>query len=125
MIRIDSSEAIKAQQHIFSRLPAQARKTVTMDNGRENHLHIKLKGLGMSTFFCDPYSSWQRGTNEHHNGLIRRYLPKKTDFSILTQQDLDDIVEEINDRPRKCLGFYTPKEVFFRELQKGRVAIQP
>lgn len=57
VIRIDSPEAIKAQQHIFSPLPAHARKTVTMDNGRENHLHIKLKGLGMSTFFCDPYSS--------------------------------------------------------------------
>ena len=125
VIRIDSPEAVKAQKQIFSHLPAHARKTVTLDNGRENHLHIKLKDLGISTFFCDPYSSWQRGTNEYHNGLIRRYLPKKTDFSTLTQQELDEIVEEINDRPRKCLGFYTPKEVFFRELQKGGVAIQP
>jgi len=123
--KIDSPEAVKAQIQIFSPLPAHARKTVTLDNGRENHLHTKLKKLGISTFFCDPYSSWQRGTNEYHNGLIRRYLPKKTDFSTLTQQDLDEIVEEINDRPRKCLGFYTPKEVFFRELQMGGVAIQP
>ncbi len=123
--KIDSSEAAKAQKQIFSCLPAHARKTVTLDNGRENHLHTKLKKLGISTFFCDPYSSWQGGTNEYHNGLIRRYLPKKTDFSTLTQQDLDEIVEEINNRPRKCLGSYTPKEVFFRELQMGGVAIQP
>ena len=116
VLRIDSPEAVKAQIQIFSPLPTHARKTVTLDNGRENHLHTKLKKLGISTFFCDPYSSWQRGTNEYHNGLIRRYLPKKTDFSTLTQQDLDEIVEEINDRPRKCLGFYTPKEIFFREL---------
>lgn len=123
--RIDSPEAVKAQIHIFSPLPAHARKTLTLDNGRENHLHSKLNKLGISTFFADPYSSWQRGTNEYHNGLIRRYLPKKTDFSTLTQQELDEIVEEINNRPRKCLGFYTPKEVFLRELQKEGVAIQP
>lgn len=122
--RIDSPCALKAQKKIFSSLPAQARKTVTLDNGRENHLHIKLGKLGISTFFCDPYSSWQRGTNEYTNGLIRRYLPKKTDFTTLTQEELDEIVEEINNRPRKCLGFYTPKEVFLRELGRG-VAIQP
>ena len=125
VVRIDSPEAVKAQKQIFSSLPAHARKTVTLDNGRENHLHTQLKEFGINTFFCDPYSSWQRGTNEYHNGLIRRYLPKKTDFYALTQQDLDEIVEEINDRPRKCLGFYTPKEVFLKELQKGGVAIQP
>lgn len=122
--RIDSTCAIQAQERIFSPLPAHARKTVTLDNGRENHLHIQLKELGINTFFCDPYSSWQRGTNEYHNGLIRRYLPKKTDFSGLTQEELDDIVLEINTRPRKCLGYHTPYEVFLRELTQG-VAIQP
>jgi len=122
--KIDSLQALNAQKKIFSQLPELARKTTTLDNGRENHLHVKLKeSLGISTFFCDPYSSWQRGTNEYHNGLIRRYLPKKTDFTNLTQEELDEIVEEINDRPRKCLGFYTAKEVFFRELGQG-VAIR-
>lgn len=121
--RINSTQALKAQKKIFSPLPAHARKTVTLDNGRENHLHTGLKELGMCTFFCDPYSSWQRGTNEYHNGLIRRYLPKKTDLSDLNQEELDDIVYEINTRPRKCLGFYTPREVFLRELRQG-VAIQ-
>lgn len=121
--KIDSACAVKAQKKIFSPLPVQARKTVTLDNGRENHCHKELKELGISTFFCDPYSSWQRGTNEYHNGLIRRYLPKKTDFSDLTQEELDDIVHEINTRPKKCLGFYTSREVFLRELGRG-VAIQ-
>ncbi len=123
--RIDSEEAIKAQKKIFAPLPAPARKSTTLDNGRENHLHIRLKELGMDTFFCDPYSSWQRGSNEYHNGLLRRYFPKGTDFKTISQQEIDECVEEINNRPRKCLGFYTPNEVFFRELQKGGVAIQP
>ena len=123
--RIDSEEAIKAQKKIFAPLPAPARKSTTLDNGRENHLHIRLKELGMDTFFCDPYSSWQRGSNEYHNGLLRRFFPKGTDFKTISQKEIDECVEEINDRPRKCLGFYTPNEVFFRELQKGGVAIQP
>ena len=120
--RIDSEEAIKAQKKIFAPLPAPARKSTTLDNGRENHLHIRLKELGMDTFFCDPYSSWQRGSNEYHNGLLRRFFPKGTDFKTISQQEIDECVEEINDRPRKCLGFYTPNEVFFRELQKGGVS---
>jgi len=62
--------------------------------------------------FADPYSSWQRGTNEYHNGLLRRYLPKGTSFVDLTQEELDDIVWEINNRPRKVLNFNTPQEVF-------------
>ena len=70
----------------------------------------------MNTYFADPYSSWQRGTNEYHNGLLRRYLPKGTDFTGLTQEELDDILWEINNRPRKCLGFYTPLEVFRKHL---------
>ncbi len=70
----------------------------------------------MHTYFADPYSSWQRGTNEYHNGLLRRYLPKGTDFSHLTTEELDDILLEINNRPRKCLGFYTPIEVFNKHL---------
>ena len=124
--RIDSEEAIKAQKKIFAPLPAPARKSTTLDNGRETHLHFKLRDdLNMETFHADPYSSWQRGSNEYHNGLLRRYFPKGTDFKTISQQEIDECVEEINNRPRKCLGFYTPNEVFFRELQKGGVAIQP
>lgn len=123
--KISSQETIRAQRAMFGNLPFKSRKSTTLDNGKENHLHTKLKNLGMGTYFADPYSSWQRGTNEYHNGLLRRYLPKGTDFDNLTQEELDDIVDEINSRPRKCLGYYTPKEVFLSELESQRVAIQP
>jgi len=116
--KITSQEAIDAQQKIFAALPAGARRSTTLDNGRENHLHMRLNDLKMKTYFADPYSSWQRGTNEFHNGLIRRYLPKGTDFSTLTQEELDDIVWEINNRPRKVLEYATPLEVFNQYLAK-------
>jgi len=109
---ITSEEAIVAQKKIFNKLPAYARRSTTLDNGKENHLHSRLKQLGMVTYFADPYSSWQRGTNEYHNGLLRRYLPKGTSFADLTQEELDDIVWEINNRPRKVLNFNTPQAVF-------------
>ncbi|MGI0134881.1 MAG: IS30 family transposase [Candidatus Micrarchaeaceae archaeon] len=124
--RIASRETTDAQLAIFGRLPAAARLTTTLDNGREHHLHSELTtSLGLDVYFADPYSSWQRGCNEYHNGLVRRYLPKKTDFTWLTQEELDDIVEEINNRPRKCLDYATPNEVFYSEINKldGRVFV--
>lgn len=117
---ITSAQAIAAQKKIFGELPKRARHSTTLDNGRENHLHGRLKQLGMVTYFADPYSSWQRGTNEYHNGLLRRYLPKGTSFVDLTQEELDDIVWEINNRPRKVLNFNTPQEVFNSYLS-GRI----
>lgn len=109
---ITSQETILAQKAMFSKLPEKARKTTTLDNGKENHLHMQLQELAMQVYFADPYSSWQRGTNENTNGLLRRYLPKKTAFTELTQEELDDIVTEINNRPRKVLHYQTPQEVF-------------
>lgn len=108
---ITSEEAINAQQKLFVQLPERLRRSTTLDNGRENHLHYKLKALGMQTYFADPYSSWQRGTNENTNGLLRRYLPKKTSFKNLTDEELADIVWEINNRPRKVLQYKTPVEI--------------
>lgn len=105
--------ADKASQ-MFHDLPKKAKKSTTLDNGLENVHHKKF---GLDTYFCDPYSSWQRGTNENSNGLIRRYLPKKTDFSKYQQWELDDMIEEINNRPRKCLGYRTPQEAFDEELK--------
>ena len=122
--RIDSDEGIRAQKEIFGSLPSMARKSVTLDNGRENHKHTKLNEMGKNKYFADPYSSWQRGTNEYHNGLLRRYFPKGTDFKTVTQEEIDDVVEEINNRPRKCLGYFTPFEVFFAKLNNQRVAIR-
>jgi transposase, IS30 family len=110
---LSASETAEAACKMFHSLPQKARKTTTVDNGKEFTQHKKFN---LSVFFADPYSSWQRGSNEYHNGLIRRYLPKKTDLTKMTQKELDDIIWEINNRPRKCLGFHTPREAFEKEL---------
>jgi transposase, IS30 family len=117
--RIASHETARAQLRMFQCLPAGARRSTTLDNGRENHQHGRLKRqLGIQSYFADPYSSWQRGTNENTNGLVRRYLPKQTDFTSLTQAELDDIVEEINNRPRKVLDYKTANEVYSEQIVK-------
>lgn len=121
--RVTSEATIESQLNIFMGLPEAARLSTTLDNGKEQHLHMRLDSeLGVSTFFADPYSSWQRGTNEYHNGLLRRYLPKGTDFRTVTEEELSDIVEEINNKPRKCLDFATPNEVFLVEVNKIKQA---
>lgn len=112
--RIASPETIRVQYRMFRHLPEIARQSTTLDNGREQHRHLALRFLKMRTYFADPYASWQRGTNENSNGLLRRYLPKHTSFKGISQQELDDIVLEMNDRPRKCLGYNTPREAFER-----------
>jgi transposase, IS30 family len=114
---ITSVQTIVVQQEIFEKLPCTLRRSTTLDNGRENHLHMHLNRLGMQTYFADPYASWQRGTNENTNGLLRRYLPKKTSFTNLTQEELDDIVTEINNRPRKVLQYKTPAEILSGAIQ--------
>lgn len=108
-----SLDTIQAQLDIFTKLPAL---TITLDNGLEFTKHQLLRKLGIKTYFADPYQSGQRGTNENTNGLLRRYLPKKISFSNLTQEELDDIVWEINNRPRKVLQFSTPFEALQKEL---------
>jgi transposase, IS30 family len=114
--RIASEETVEVQLNLFGSLPEGARRSTTLDNGKETHLHYLLRGLGMQTYHADPYSSWQRGTNEYHNGVLRRYLPKGTDFATIDDEELTDIVEEINNRPRKCLGWSTPYEMFMELL---------
>lgn len=115
---IDSEYGIKTQLDVFGNLPKRARLSATFDNGKENYNHVKLTiFLKMKTFFCDPNCAWQKGSNENHNGVLRRYIPKKTDLTTVTQTELDSIIEEINDRPRKCLAYETPNEAFNRELQ--------
>lgn len=113
---IDSINGFKAQSTILSKYPKQATLSVTMDNGKENYDHRKLNELGINTYFCDPYCSWQKGSNENHNGILRRYIPKKTDLKTLSQDELDWILEDINSKPRKCLDYETSHEAFTREL---------
>lgn len=85
---------------------------MTADNGTENAHHEGITtAIGVKCFFAHPYSSWERGTNEHINGIIRWYLPKGTDFSKITEHEIAHIESLINNRPRKCLGFKTPFEV--------------
>lgn len=86
-------------------------KSLTLDNGTEFHGFKELEEkLGIEVYFAQPYHSWERGTNENTNGLIRQYLPKGSCFKQLTQRQCDEIERELNDRPRKVLGFSTPNE---------------
>ena len=87
---IRAKETCLAQLCIFGSLPRQARQSTTLDNGSENYLHTQLQEeLGIRTYFAHPYCSWQRGTNEYTNGLLRRYFPKRTDFRNVTQEQLN------------------------------------
>jgi transposase, IS30 family len=96
-------------------LPKRARRTLTMDNGFEHGRHQSItSAIGIRCFFCDPYSAWQRGTNENRNGLIRYYFPKGTDFARLTRAEIERVESAINNRPMKCLGFKTPNEAASR-----------
>jgi IS30 family transposase len=95
----------KAAVRAFKPIPADMRNTLTLDNGKEFAAHKDLsQALGMDIYFAHPYRSWERGLNEHTNGLLRQYLPKKIPFDTLTQKQLDKIVDKINNRPRKVLG---------------------
>lgn len=92
------------------------RQTLTYDQGREMARHAELTAAtGVRVYFCDPHSPWQRGSNENINGLVRQYLPKGSDLSIYSQEQLDAIADEINNRPRKGLGVRSPLAVY-REL---------
>lgn len=117
---ITGKEAVKAQLNIFAQLPNKARQSTTLDNGKETHLHTKLRTkLGMATYHADPYSSWQRGTNEHGNWHLRYYFPKGTDFTTVTDEELQDVVREINNRPRKILNYSTSQEVYNQLVVRG------
>lgn len=115
LTQLDRKTAEATSQAIVSRLegwPPNARRTLTLDNGTENARHEELTAsLGLRCYFAHPYASWQRGTCENTNGLIRWYLPKGTDFRNITEEQLAHIESLINNRPRKCLGFKTPIEV--------------
>ena len=98
-------------------------KTLTVDNGKEFAYHQKVdQALGIQTYFADPYCSWQRGSNENYNGLLRQYIPKKRRLESVTDEELAMIEKRLKHRPRKRLGFKTPHEVFYASL--NRVALR-
>jgi IS30 family transposase len=95
------------------RLPAEKRRSLTLDNGREFARPVELEQkLDLPIYFAHPYHSWERGTNENTNGLLRQYLPKGSDLTLVTSEQLRSHVRQLNHRPRKCLGFQSPFEVF-------------
>lgn len=116
--KVSSKHAEKTHQAISNRLvalPKKARKSITYDNGTENYYHCKTNTiLGTKSYFCEPYRSWEKGAVENINGLIRRFIPKKTDLFKITLGQLQQIEYLLNNRPRKCLGFRTPNEIFYK-----------
>lgn len=95
-------------------LPKPLRRTATADNGHEFDAYDQLeRDLGLTFYFADPHAPWQRGTNEQTNGLIRRFLPKGTDFNAVSDAQLARIQWMLNNRPRKCLNYRTPAEVLY------------
>jgi transposase, IS30 family len=119
--KLDRKTAKLTAVAMINQLKRYPAKTVTLDNGSEftNHEEI-TQATGVQIYFADPYSSWQRGANENANMLLRGYLPKRHNINNLTQDELDEIAEELNSRPRKRLGYYTPTEKYHQLLRKSQ-----
>lgn len=118
LVRINKLDNFKPQStneaivNTINTLPLNFVKSITYDNGIENTKHTELKEeFNLETYFCDPYASWQKGGVENINGLIRQYLPRKTDLANITDNDIYEIQERLNNRPRKTLNYLTPNEV--------------
>ena len=113
-LRLHSKEAVGVAEAIVNRCKANNLpvKTITGDNGLEFAEHVYIaKELGIDFYFTHPYCSWEKGTNENTNGLIRQYFPKGTDFNLISQEMLDKVEKELNNRPRSCLKFDSPAEI--------------
>ena len=110
----DGREADKvdaAMRRAIAKLPGELVRTITWDQGKEMARHAAFTiDTGVQIYFCDPHSPWQRGSNENTNGLLRQYMPKGTDLTLLDEQDLDSFARSLNNRPRKTLGFMKPSE---------------
>jgi IS30 family transposase len=124
LVKLDNKKSktvCKAFSKKLSALPLLYRKTMTYDNGTEMAEHKYVTGqTGMKIYFAHPYSSWERGTNENTNGIVRRYYPKSTDFSGVKEREIYKLQEHLNSRPRKVLNYYTPNEIFRYELSKNK-----
>lgn len=111
--KLDAKDSPATTRAITSRLEHEVVASITADNGPENAEHRKIAAvLSTKFFFCHPYHSWEKGTVENRNGVIRRYLPSSTNLRTWSQEELDEVADDINNTPMKCLGFQTPNEVY-------------
>ena len=109
----DSQTVVNALIKSARKLPQELYKSLTWDRGTEMHGHKQCTmATDIQVYFCDPQSPWQRGSNENTNGLLRQYIPKGIDISGYSQLQLNAIARQLNQRPRKTLGFHTPAEMF-------------
>ena len=114
-----AEETGRAVSETVESVPQTLFRTLTWDNGKEGVCHTGIRDCyDIETYFCDPYSSWQKGGVENTNGLIREYLPRDTDMSIITDGDIYRIQERLNDRPRKKLNYATPNEALARTIKQ-------
>ena len=109
----DSQSVVNALIKNAHKLPQELYKSLTWDRGKEMAGHKRFTmATDIQVYFCDPQSPWQRGSNENTNGLLRQYLPKGVNLSGYSQLQLNAIARQLNERPRKTLGFHTPAEMF-------------
>ena len=117
MVDRTSNSMKKAITQIYRALPPASFKTGTTDRGKEFACYNAVKeDLDLTLYFADPYCSWQRGSNENSNGLLREFYPKKTDLALISEEELTQNLYLINNRPRKCLGWKSPIQVFLHEV---------
>ncbi len=125
MDNASAAAALEGFSRALNGVPEPMRKSLTYDQGKEMSEHKQLtKRTGVAVFFAAPHSPWQRGSNENTNGLLRQYLPKGTDLSGYTQNELNAIAWRLNNRPRKVHGFRTPFQVYNEMLQLAQMPTQ-
>jgi transposase, IS30 family len=123
-MKVPSKEAEVVKNAVISLLKGECVETVTFDNGKEFSFHEEIaKKLDTTVYFAHPYSSWERGSNENTNGLLRQYFRKGSCLKKVTQKDVDQAVNQLNSRPRKTIGYETPNAVHSRTIKTTKVAI--
>jgi len=119
LAKVDNKKANVKSKSLINQLENMPRdyvKTITFDNGKENYQHQQIsQQLNCRNYFCNPYHSWEKGSVENLIGLVRQYLPKRTDLATVSQGELSWIAWQLNNRPRKILGYQTPSEIFEKE----------